>query len=70
MLGCSCISAMYILGGSNKNEIILGPSVTGHRLTGLNPETIYEIKLITLSSGGCEQNASSTINIKTLSKTN
>ena len=42
-------------------------SFTEDMLTGLTPETTYEIRLITLNSGSCEQSASYSMNFTTLS---
>ena len=53
---------------SYKEDVTLSSSVTGHLLTGLTPETTYEIRLITLNSGSCEQSASYSMTFKTLSE--
>ena len=54
---------------SYEKEVTLSSSsVTGHSLTGLTPETTYEIRLITLNSGSCEQSASYSMNFRTQSE--
>ena len=53
---------------SYEKEVTLSSSVTGHLLTGLTPETTYEIRLITLNSGSCEQSASYSMNFRTQSE--
>ena len=62
---------MYVMFAGTEwsyEDVTLSSSVTGHLLTGLTPETTYEIRLITLNSGRCEQSASYSMNFTTLSE--
>ena len=53
---------------SNDREMIFSPDATNYKFLNLTSETTYELRLITLIMGSCEQRTSKTVNFTTIGK--
>ena len=51
---------------SNDREMIFSPDATNYKFLNLTSETTYELRLITLIMGSCEQRTSNTVNFTTI----